>query len=193
MTPVPNPKVDAFIHRNATWADILTKSRAALLACGLDEEIKWGKPCYSSGGKNIAILQPFKNLCALMFFEGMRLDDPKGLLQIQGPNSQSAKRLEYTQASQVSKAAIQGLVKQALALSETPAKANPKASADLPPELQAALGRNPKLAKAFAALTPGRQRGHALHIGSAKQSATRLRRIEAVTQMILAGKGFDGR
>ena len=62
-----------------------------------------------------------------------------------------------------------------------------------PPELTEMLARNRELARAFAALTPGRQRGYVLHFASAKQSKTRTARIEKQIPRILAGKGLHDR
>jgi uncharacterized protein YdeI (YjbR/CyaY-like superfamily) len=59
----------------------------------------------------------------------------------------------------------------------------------LPDELVSALDADPHLAEAFHALTPGRQKSHALAIGSAKASATRAARVVKLTPLILAGKG----
>ena len=78
------------------WQRETEALRAILVGCGLDEETKWGKPCFAFEGKNVAIIQAFKEQCALMFFKGVLLEDPKGLLRSQGANSQSAMRLEFT-------------------------------------------------------------------------------------------------
>ena len=64
---------------------------------------------------------------------------------------------------------------------------------ELPAELVAALAADPELADAWDALTPGRRRSHVLHISGAKQSATRVARIERNREKILAGKNFQGR
>ncbi|MEZ5340905.1 MAG: DUF1801 domain-containing protein [Acidimicrobiales bacterium] len=64
---------------NAAWP--------LLLKAGLTEEIKWGKPCYSHGDKNIVIMQEMKAFLALMFFKGALLEDPQQILRSQGPNS----------------------------------------------------------------------------------------------------------
>ena len=47
------------------------------------------------------------------------------------------------------------------------------------------------LKKAFFALTPGRQKGYVLHFSEAKQSKTRLSRIEKCINLILQGKGLN--
>ena len=60
---------------------------------------------------------------------------------------------------------------------------------ELPAELVAVLDANPTLAEAFHALTPGRQKSHALAIGAAKASATRAARVTKLAPLILAGKG----
>ncbi|MGE3172691.1 MAG: YdeI family protein [Planctomycetota bacterium] len=190
-----NRDVDAFLRRAPQWQDELRTLRAILLDCGLDESLKWGKPCYASSGRNLAILQPFKAHCALMFFQGALLDDTHGLLRSQGPNSRSALRLEFTAATQIRKTVVRSYVKQAIAVAQSGREVAPPAVAatQLPEELRQALAKDRELARAFRALTPGRQRGYVLHFTGAKQSKTRVSRIEKCVPGILAGKGIDGR
>ena len=76
-----NPKVDAFIGRSSQWPDELAAMRRVLLGCGLDEELKWGKPCYAHEGRNIVILQEMKDFLSAMFFKGALLEDAEGLLR----------------------------------------------------------------------------------------------------------------
>ncbi|HEY0710816.1 MAG TPA: DUF1801 domain-containing protein [Polyangia bacterium] len=191
----PNPKVDAFVARAKAWRGEMEKLRSILLACGLDEDVKWGKPCYAHEGSNIAIIQPFKEHCALMFFKGALLEDTHGRLRSQGENTQSAMRLEFTNEAEVSKAVIKAYVKQAIAVEKAGLTVDFKAkrALDLPDELTQMLEKDRKLAKAFHALTPGRQRSYVLHITGAKQSATRAARIEKCVPKILAGLGFNER
>ena len=66
-------------------------------------------------------------------------------------------------------------------------KKNPQ---PLPEELKKMFTKKPKRKKAFEALTPGRQRAYILHFSSAKQSATRISRIEKCIPQILNGKGL---
>lgn len=75
MTP-QNTKVDAFVSRARKWQGLIRKLRSILLECGLDEDLKWGKPCFMFEGKNVAIIQPFKQHCSLMFFNGTLLQAP---------------------------------------------------------------------------------------------------------------------
>lgn len=57
------------------------KLRQIALACDLTEETKWGKPCFTYQKKNVAIVIPLKDACALSFFKGALLTDPKHILQ----------------------------------------------------------------------------------------------------------------
>jgi uncharacterized protein YdeI (YjbR/CyaY-like superfamily) len=187
-----NVKVDAFVSRAKAWRGEIEKLRAILLECGLDEELKWGKPCFSFEGGNVAIIQPFKEHCSLMFFKGALLQDTHGLLRSQGENTQSALRLEFTSEAQVRKAVVKSYVKQAIAVEQAGLSVDFKAKRELelPEELTRILDKDRKFAKAFYALTPGRQRGYVLHFTSAKRSQTRTSRIESCMPKILAGRGM---
>lgn len=187
-----NPKVDVFVSRAKAWQGEIQKLRSILLESGLDEDLKWGKPCFSFDGKNVAIIQPFKEHCALMFFKGALLEDTHGLLRSQGENTQSALRLEFTSEAQIKKAVLKSYVKQAILVEKSGATVDFKAKRELelPEELSQILQKDRKLAKAFHALTPGRQRGYVLHFTGAKQSQTRTARIEKCIPKILAGRGM---
>lgn len=188
-------KVDAFVSRAKRWQGEIRKLRSTLLDCGLDEDLKWGKPCFMFEGRNVAIIQPFREHCSLMFFKGALLRDTYGLLHSQGKNTQSALRLEFTSAAHIKKTVVKSYVKQAIAVEKAGLKVDFKAKRELelPEELTQALKRDRKLASAFQALTPGRQRAYVLHITGAKQSKTRAARVEKCIPKILAGKGMNDR
>lgn len=190
-----DPRVDAFVSRAKEWRSEIEKLRSILLECGLDEALKWGKPCFSFEGKNVAIIQPFKAHCSLMFFKGALLQDSHGLLRSQGENTQSALRLEFTSEARVTKAVVKSYVKQAIAVEQAGLEVDFKAKRELelPEELTQILQKDRRLAKAFYALTPGRQRGYVLHFTAAKQSQTRTARIEKCVPKILAGIGINDR
>ncbi len=190
-----NSKIDAFLSQAKHWRTEMQALRSILLECGLDEELKWGKPCFTFEGKNIAIIQPFKAHCSLMFFKGALISDTHGLLRSQGENTQSAMRLEFTGKDQIKKTVVKAYVKQAIAMEKAGLKVDFKAKRELelPEELIRILNKDSKLAKAFHALTPGRQRGYVLHFAGAKQSKTRIARIEKSIPKILAGKGINDR
>ncbi len=77
MTETPkDPRVAAYIERMSAWRPEFEALRPVLLRAGLAEEFKWRKPCYTHDGSNVVIFQPFKNLCALLFFKGALLTTP---------------------------------------------------------------------------------------------------------------------
>lgn len=188
-----NPRVDAFVDRAKVWRGEIQKLRSILLDCGLDEDLKWGKPCFLFEERNVAIIQPFKAHCSLMFFKGALLEDTHGLLRSQGQHTQSAMRLEFTNAAQVSRAAVTSYVKQAIAIERAGLKVdvNARPELELPEELDRMFRADRRLAAAFRALTPGRQRGYIMHFTGAKQSHTRTARIMKYMPRILAGKGMN--
>jgi len=190
-----NSKIDEFVSRAKAWRGEIEWLRSILLDCGLDEDIKWGKPCFVFEGSNVAIIQPFKEQCSLLFFKGALLKDTHGLLRSQGENTQSAMRLEFTSVTQVTKAAVKSYVTQAIAVEKAGLKVEFKAKDELefPTELTQILKKDSKLAKAFLALTPGRKRAYIMHFASAKQSPTRTARIEKCVPKILAGLGMNDR
>jgi uncharacterized protein YdeI (YjbR/CyaY-like superfamily) len=146
-------------------------------------------------GRNVAIIQPFKEHCSLMFFKGVMLRDTHGLLRSQGDNTQSALRLEFTGEAQIKKSVVRSYAKQAIAVEKAGLKVAFKAKheLELPEELTQLLKKDSKLAAAFRSLTPGRRRGYVLHFTGAKQSKTRIARIEKCIPKILAGKGINHR
>lgn len=187
--------VDDYLERSEQWPAEVAALREVLLGCGLTEAIKWGKPCYVHDGSNIALVQEFKDFLALMFFKGALLDDPDGVLEAQGPNSRSARRMCFTSVDDVSRSAgtIEAYVAAAIDVEASGAEVGPPPEPDLVEELRVRLDEDPELKEAFENLTPGRQRGYNLHFADAKQSKTRAARVEKHIPRILEGKGLHDR
>ncbi|MFS4459138.1 YdeI/OmpD-associated family protein [Bdellovibrio sp. HCB2-146] len=190
-----NPKVDAFIKTQKKWKDEVTLLRQLALECGLNEDLKWRLPCYTLNDANIAIIQNFKDFVAIMFFKGFALKDPKGLLKQPGENSQSARRFEFTSVSEISKmkSTIKSYIKEAIKAEESNVKLDKKTTKQpkMPTEFKDKLDGNKKLKAAFENLTPGRQRLYLMHFSSAKQSATRIARVEKCIPKIMKGLGLN--
>ena len=189
------PDVDAYLAATGQWSDEIAALRPLLLASGLDEHIKWGKPCYARDGANVVIIQEFTDHLALMFFKGVLLEDPAGVLEDQGPNTHAAKRMTFGSVADVEHRAdvITAYVAEAIAVEEAGTALPPRPQEELAEELQERLARDPELAEAFDELTPGRQREYNLHVSSAKQASTRQRRVDAIVPRILDGKGLRDR
>lgn len=189
-----NPKIEAFLREEPKWRKEASKLRQIALGCGLDEEVKWSKPCYTLGGKNVAIIIPFKDSCALMFCKGALLKDPKGILGRPGENSQSARWVKFTSVEEIARLepTLRQYLKEAMEAQRAGREVKLKKHSEykLPAELRRAFAEAPALKAAFSALTPGRQRAYILFIAGAKQSKTREARIEKHRARILAGKGL---
>jgi uncharacterized protein YdeI (YjbR/CyaY-like superfamily) len=192
-----NPKVDAFLAKAKAWGPEMARLRQMLLAAGLDEEFKWYKPCYTYQGGNVVILAGLKHHCWLAFFKGAVLDDPAGVLEKAGENTQAGRVVKFTSLGQIEAQAgvIAALLAQAIAAEAAGVEVEkrPAGDFDLPAELVTALDADPAFAEAFHGLTPGRQRGWSLHFAGAKQAETRAARIDKAKPLILAGKGLHDR
>lgn len=190
-----NPKVDAFLGREARWRPAFERLRAIILACGPDEELKWGKPCYTVDGRNVCVLQGFKEYCAILFVKGALLADPAGVLIQQTNEVQSARQVRFTSASQVAQLenVLTDYVQRAMAVEKAGLRVEKRKTEDfaVADEFQRRLEADAGLGAAFRALTPGRQRGWLLYFSSAKQAKTREARVEAAIPRILAGQGRD--
>ena len=189
-----NPKVEVFFSKAKKWPEEMKKMRAIILDCGLNEELKWGKPCYTFQENNVVIIQGFKEYCALMFFKGALLKDSKGLLAKPGENTQAGRLIKFTNVREITekRTVLKAYIFEAIEVEKAGLKVeykkNPK---PIPEEFQRALDKNPALKTAFDTLTPGRQRLYILHFSAPKQSKTRESRIEKNIQHILNGKGLN--
>ena len=195
MARTTRSKVDAYIDRSTKWPEVMTRLRPILAGCGLTEEIKWGKPCFSQDGHNIVIFQEMKEFLALMFFKGALLSDPDGILEQQGPNSRSALRICFRSIDDANRLAdtVKAYVEEAIDVEEAGLQVAPAPVLPPPEELQNRLETDPAFKAAFEALTPGRQREYNLYFSDAKLSKTRTARVDKYAPKILAGKGFRDR
>ncbi len=188
-------QVDAYIEASEQWPDEMRELRPILLNSGLTEQFKWRKPCYSHDGTNIVIIQEMKEFLALMFFKGALLNDPDDVLVDQGPNSRSARRMQFTSVDEVVRLAgtIAAYVAEAIAVEEKGLEVGPAPELVLVDELASHLQADPRLEAAFEALTPGRQREYNMYFAAAKQATTRNARIDRYRDTILDGKGLRDR
>lgn len=190
-----NPKVDFFFTKAQKWQEELEKLRTVALESGLDEELKWGVPCYTHHGSNIVLIHAFKEYCALLFFKGALMKDEKGILVQQTENVQAARQLRFADVKEISglEPVIRAYIHEAVEVEKSGLKVPMKKTRefDVPEEFQQQLDQNVALEKAFRALTPGRQKAYLLYFGSAKQAKTREARIEKYMPLILEGKGID--
>jgi uncharacterized protein YdeI (YjbR/CyaY-like superfamily) len=194
MTTKTNPQVNGYLKRSK-WQHELAKLRTILLGCGLTEELKWGKPCYTFQGSNVVLMIGFKPHCVLLFCKGALLKDPEGVLIRPTENTQAARQLRLTTVREIVELepVVKSLVREAIEVEKAGLEVVYKKPSEflIPEELQKKFEAKPALKTAFHALTPGRQRGYLLYFSAAKQSQTREARIVKCMPQILKGKGLN--
>lgn len=189
-----NSKVDEHINQSKQWKSEMYALRTIILDCQLAEDFKWGKPCYSFQGKNIVIIQGFKEYFVLLFFKGGIMKDSKHLLVKMGENTQAGRQMRFENVQDIldKKSIIKDYIFEAVEIEERGEKVEIKKEATpIPEEFQIKLNENPELKSAFESLTPGRQRAYLFHFSATKQSKTRESRIEKSIPNILEGKGMN--
>lgn len=192
----PNRKVDGFIKKTKTWKEEFERLRSILLGFEeLDEEIKWMHPCYTLEGKNIVLMHGFKDYCALLFHKGVLLKDPDGILIQQTENVQAARQIRFTNVQEIieMKPILKAYIQEAIEVEKAGLQVELKKTEEytIPEELQTKFNEVPALKTAFEELTPGRQRAYILYFSKAKQSKTRVARVEKYMEHILDGKGLN--
>jgi uncharacterized protein YdeI (YjbR/CyaY-like superfamily) len=190
-----NPKVDGFLRKAKKWRGEFEKLRMVCLDSGLTEELKWGKPCYTYQESNIVLIHGFKDYCALLFFKGALLKDPRGILVQQTENVQAARQIRFTDVQEIveMEPILKTYIKEATDAEKAGLEVSYKKTSEfvVPEEFQKRLNDSRALKTAFNALTPGRQRGYILYFSAAKQSRTREARVEKCVRQILDGKGLN--
>jgi uncharacterized protein YdeI (YjbR/CyaY-like superfamily) len=190
-----NRKVDFYFNKAGTWQESIQNLRTIVLDCGLTEELKWGCPCYTFQKANIVLIHVFKEYCALLFFKGALLKDPKGILVQQTQNVQSARQIRFTRLQEIVKqhAVLKAYIFEAIEVERAGLKVELKKTSDytIPEEFQKKLSKNPALKTAFRALTPGRQKAYIFYFSAPKLAKTRESRVEKSMPQILRGRGLN--
>ncbi|WP_010676784.1 YdeI/OmpD-associated family protein [Bacillus timonensis] len=191
-----NRKVDGFLKKAKQWKEEFEALRNIILDCDeLTVDIKWMHPCYMYDNKNIVLMHGFKEYCALLFHKGALLKDPHGILIQQTENVQAARQIRFTNVQEIveKEPIIKAYILEAIAVEKAGLKVELKKTEDyeVPEELQTKFNEMPTLKTAFEALTPGRQRAYIFYFSGAKQSKTRVSRIEKYIPHILEGKGLN--
>ncbi len=191
-----NRKVDGFLKKAKKWKEEFEELRRIILDFEeLTEEIKWMHPCYTLEDKNIVLMHGFKDYCALLFHKGVLLKDSHGILIQQTENVQAARQIRFTNVEEIinMEPILKAYIREAIEVEEAGLEVELKKTEEytIPEELQQKFDEVPSLKTAFEALTPGRQRAYILYFSQAKQSKTRVNRIEKYFDQILDGKGMN--
>src|ERR1700745_2823543 len=190
-----NPDVDVYLSKAKKWQEELAEMRKIILDCQLTEELKWGKPCYTFQKRNIVVMLPLKEHCALLFFKGALLKEANGILIKAGENTEAGRQIRFTNFREIveRETILKACIYEAIEVEKAGLKVNVKKVTELviPEEFEKKLDEIPALKTAFEALTPGRQRAYIFYFSAPKQSKTRESRVEKCMQQILNGKGLN--
>src|SRR5215813_7153480 len=115
------------------WAVEIAEMRRMLAGLAMQEERKWGSPTYTVNGKNIVIIQGFKDYFALGFFQGALLKDSKKVL-VQLGQVQAARVMKFTSVKEITAnaATIKAYVREAIAVEKAGLRIEPKKTSDFP-------------------------------------------------------------
>ncbi len=188
--------VDAYIAAHPQWAAALQKLRKILAGTELEETVKWGAPCYTIDGKNVAGFRAFSEHVALWFFQGVFLTDPDGVLvNAQDGSTKALRQWRFRGEREIAPRRVKVYVLEAIENHKQGKARKPDRDKPLvvPPELGAALAKKPRAKQAFAALTKGRQREYADYVATAKRAETKAARIAKILPMIDKGVGLNDR
>src|ERR1044072_6043270 len=136
------------------WKAEIAEMRRVLAGFAMKEECKWGKPTYTVDGKNIVILQGFKEYFALGFFQGALLKDPRKML-VQLGQVHAGRVMKFTSAKEIKAKAptIKACVREAIAAEKAGLRMKPKKTSEypVPAELTERFRKDPRFKRAFDA------------------------------------------
>lgn len=186
--------VDEYLDHLEEWHDEIARLREILTSTELEETVKWGTPTYTLDGKIVVGMAAFQSHFALWFHQGALLTDPdQVLVNAQEGRTKALRQWRFSSSKEIKVRAIKKYVKEAIELERAGERvAIDRARAvEVPDELTRALAKDKVAKKAFAALTPGKQREYASHIAEAKRAETKQKRLEKILPMIAAGIGLN--
>ena len=188
-----HPTSDAWLEDQDRFVPEATAVLRIIREAGLDEGVKWGQPTFMLDGHNVVLMGIWKDGVVVSYLRGALLDDPGGHL-VQPGSSRHSRYLPLASLDELAdkRALLDGFLAAAITLTREGRrvpKQDPE-DLDLPDELVDRMDADPAFAEAFWGMTPGRRRGHALHIGGAKTPKGRASRLDKCGVRILQGKGI---
>ena len=189
-----DPRIDAYIEKSADFAQpILRHIRDVVhAACpDVEETMKWSFPHFMYKGM-LCGMSAFKQHAAFGFWKGKLIVDDAG-------NSVEDAMGQFGRITRIAdlppKKTLSAYVKKAMAFNDAGVKsptrvksAKPKPEATVPDDLAAALKKNAKARKTFAAFSPSARREYIEWITEAKRETTRVQRLATTLEWLAEGK-----
>lgn len=188
-------KLEHYFTKPSPWREGIQQLRAIVKNTPLQEDWKWSIPCYTINGRTVVGIANFKNHFGVWFFQGVFLEDTKNLLRnAQDGKTKAMRSLHYESLEAIDSTILKAYLLEAIQNAKDGKEIKPDRTPKkmiIPAELESAFAKAETVKTSFEFLSPGKQREYAEHIGSAKQEATRLRRLEKCIPMILEGIGLN--
>jgi uncharacterized protein YdeI (YjbR/CyaY-like superfamily) len=188
-------QLDLFFNEESVWNDSVNHLRQLALSTEVEETYKWQFPTYTVNGKNVFALAKFKDWYGIWFFQGVFLSDHRGVLtNAQEGKTKAMRHWKFDKVGNLPDKDIIFYMEEAIQ-NQLDGKVVPVAKKKkvdkpliMPDYLVKALKNDSSLSAAFDSLSQAKKRGYADYITSAKQQATKEKRLEKIIPHILAGK-----
>ncbi len=177
---------------------ILTRVREIVLATSpeITEKIKWGTPSFEYKGLMMSMVA-FKKFTAVWFHKGALLDDPKNLLEATAETTKSMRKYVLAGMDDLDEEGLRNLTLQAIAKNDSGEEVEGMGVSDKKDirsemlDQALAMDENAKAAEGYSTLPDYKKREYAEYIESAKQQATRQRRLKKSLELIEKGIGLN--
>jgi uncharacterized protein YdeI (YjbR/CyaY-like superfamily) len=152
------------------------------------ETMKWSMPFFSLNDRDIAMMAAFKAHAGVGIFDGLPMGGGEAMGNLGKLTGIADLPEDAAIEARLAAAAVAALGKPIRA---PRVRAAPAAEIGLPDDLGAALAALPAALAAFEAFPPGARREYLAWVTSAKQPATRARRIETTVAQAAEGKKLN--
>lgn len=174
------------------WEEEIILLKNIIENTGLVETTKWGASVYTHKGKNVVSLGTFKHHFALIFFNGVFIEDIYKVFSVDTV-AKAMRQWKFKSGAEIDEGKILHYIYEAIKNSEEGKELKAEKHHPVPPAelLLEAFKTDKKLKEAFEKLTSGKQKEYTLYINEAKQEATKIKRLEKIIPMILQGLGLN--
>ncbi|SFS47223.1 DUF1801 domain-containing protein [Sphingobacterium wenxiniae] len=178
---------------NQQWKEAAEIVQQVINELPLTKEFKWGGDIYTYQGKNVVGYGGFKNHFAILFYNGVFLEDKYNVLITASEGKTKALRQwRFSSSDEIEPDKIKTYIQEAIQTVIDGKEIKPEKSQTpvLAGILKKTLTQDKQLSEAFKKLTPGKQKEYILYVDEAKQEKTKLSRIDKIKSLILEGKGL---
>lgn len=190
---------EEYIDHAADFAKpILVALKECVHSTGLpiEEQIKWGFPCFVYKGKVLCHMAAFKQHCSFGFWQARLLSDPYKILQLGEESTNMGQFGKMASLDDIPEASIlkQYILEAAQLIDEGKSVkkvARKKPALEMPEAFKSSLEKNTPALDHFNKLSPSHQREYLEYILEAKREETRLKRIDKSISLLLESKSLN--